>query len=162
MAIDSLFPGAESCKQLKRISNFTLSIGTGMEQKALGQHLQNLKLTYGLSVSHGMKAVGQILFQLCRNILLEIKPDNAKSLFHGRVMQMGESRARIFLGKPVAAVTGQRAGAYGKGARHSLGGDGRAGSPPCYMAARFHTQRRCLGLAPKADFQFVLGNTSGG
>lgn len=61
-----------------------------MGGKALGQHLKNLKLTYGLTVSHGMKAVGQILFQICRSIPLEIKPDNVKSLCHGRVMQMEE------------------------------------------------------------------------
>lgn len=36
-----------------------------------------------------MKAVWQILFQLCRNIPLEIKSDGVKSIFHGRVMWTG-------------------------------------------------------------------------
>lgn len=69
-------------------------------------------------------------------------------------------RAGTFLGKPVAAFRGEKAGSRRKGTRHSLQGQGAAGSFPCYWAACFHTQRWCLSLALIAAFQFVLGNTS--
>lgn len=72
-----------------------------------------------------------------------------------------KSRAKTFPGMPVAAFTAKRAGAYGKGTSHSLQGEDGAGYPPCYTTACFYTQRWCLGLAPTAAFQFVLGNTSG-
>lgn len=61
-----------------------------MGGNAVELHRKDVKLTYGLNVHHAMKAEGQILFQICINVPWEIESDNAKSIFHDRVMRRGE------------------------------------------------------------------------
>lgn len=61
-----------------------------MGGKVVEEHLETLKFTYGLKENHGIKAVEQILFHLCRNIASQIKSDNTKSICHGRITQMEE------------------------------------------------------------------------
>lgn len=46
-------------------------------------------MTYGWNVSQKMKAVGHTSFQFSRKNPMGIKSENAKSIFHGWVMQMG-------------------------------------------------------------------------
>lgn len=115
VANESLFPRAGSCKQLRKMNcSFILLTGTGMGKKAVEQHLKNPGLTYRLNVSHGMKAVGQILFQLYRNVPLEIKSDNAKSIFHSKFMWMGE-QSQDFPGEASRILHWEESGTIWKG-----------------------------------------------
>lgn len=71
-------------------SSLILLMSTVMGKNAVELHRKDVKLTYVLNVHYGMKAEGQILFQICINIPWEIESDNAKSICHDRVMRMGE------------------------------------------------------------------------
>lgn len=157
VANESLFPRAESYKQLKRMnSSFALSIGTEMGDKAVKQHLKHLKLTYGLNVSHRMKAVWQILFRLCRNILLEIKSDNTKPIFHGRVMRTGHP-SRDFPRETSRSLQGWESRMVEEGNRAFPPRAGCSRLFPLLLSCVFPHPEMMLGLGSDCSFSVCFG-----